>query len=134
MKTIVRFLLYLICILPFIGCSGDEIDEVVTSEYYVKYYVQINNVYSEYSQVYISYSLPNNKTETIIYGETGKKLIKEFIIGPFKYTDKLNLAVSKTDERYRITSIGTEILVSKNNSPFALKKYGNSNIEYTIDY
>lgn len=118
-------------ILPFIGCSGDEIDE---PEYYVKYHVKVNNAYSEYSEVYISYSLPNNKTETIIYGATGKNLIKEFVIGPFKYTDKLNLTVSKTDEKYRIKSIGTEILVSKNNSPFALKKYGTSNIEYTIDY
>lgn len=137
MKAIVKFLLYLICILPFTGCSGDEVDEIeelVTSEYYVKYHVQVNNVFSEYSEVYITYSLPNNKTETIVYGGTGKQLIKEFIIGPFNYADKLNLAVSKTEERYRIKSIGTEILVSKNNSPFALKKIGTVNVEYTIDY
>ena len=95
MKAIVKFLSFLICILPFTGCSGDEVDEIeelVTSEYYVKYHIQVNNVFSEYSEVYITYSLPNNKTETIVYGGTGKQLNKELIIGPFNYADKLNLA------------------------------------------
>ena len=140
MKKIVKFLLYIICVLPFIGCSEGEIDDIekneesITSEYYVKYYVQVNNAITEYSEVNISYSLPNNKTETFVYGGTGKTLVKEIVIGPFGYADKLSLAVSKTDEKYRIKSIDTEILVSKNNSPFALKKYGASSIGYTIDY
>ena len=137
MKEMLKYLLCLICVLPIIGCGEDEFDgsdEIVPSEYYVKYHVQINNVYFEYSEVNISYSLPNNKTDTFVYGGTGKTLVKEIVIGPFSYADKLSLAVTPTSEKYRITSIDTEILVSKNNSPFALKKYGARSLDYRIDY
>ncbi len=134
MKTIVEFLLFLICILPFMGCSGDEIEEdkeLVTSEYYVKYCyggVTSNRAY-HFSVQYTGVSNGSTKQFVSSYEGYASKISDEKICGPFKYGDCVSLRMSGS-----LLNTFLEIYISKDNSPFALKKYGTEFIDYTIDY
>lgn len=145
MKKIVKFLLYLICVLPFIGCSEGEIDDIekneesITSEYYVKYCYGCETLNRKYV-FYVEYtSVSNNSIIQFVNSYEGwaNKFSDEKICGPFKYGDHVSLKMNYSS----MSNTFLEIYISKNNSPFALKKYdyisntsGTGYIDYTIDY
>lgn len=108
-------------------------------EYYVKYHFSANggSHYCGFDIVYVnketSNSNPAVNTISYQYPYVQSKVIdKELICGPFEYGDKASLQMTK--ESSVVTRL-LEIYVSKNNSPFALRKSTNSNLlEYRIDY
>ena len=129
------------------GCSEgkieeiEEVDETVTSEYYVKYCYggAASSMSWYYFDVEYTMDISNNSIiqGTASYEERATKISDEKICGPFKYGDKVSIKMSYTP----MPNIFLEIYISKNNSPFALKKYdyidhpsGARYIDYTIDY
>ena len=108
-------------------------------EYYVKYHFYANGYqhYCGFDIVYVNKETPNSNpaVSTISYQYPyvqSKVIDKELICGPFEYGDKLSIKMIK--ENSVVTRL-LEIYVSKNNSPFALRKSTDSkSLEYMIDY
>ena len=114
--------------------EGTEIDP---DEYYVKYEVNSSTIYS------------GGKLEVTISSETilplvltiDQRVLWEVIIGPVEKGFVASMKVKAKDETNDQLKLYTNIHVSKNNSPFALKKTDGSdtprdqvNITYTINY
>lgn len=110
-----------------------------TDEYYVKY--EIISTASPYSGVKLNTSFNNEQNETnLISHNTGTW---ETIIGPVKKGFVAQLSTNKNGWTGGIENhlkMTINILTSKNNSPFALKKFDNSTtprgiaqLSYTIE-
>ena len=120
------------------GCENNkEETEVEPDEYYVKYEVNSSTIYS------------GGKLEVTINSETNvplvltidQRVLWEVIIGPVEKGFVASMTVKAIDETNDQLKLFTNIHVSKNNSPFALKKTDGSdtprdqvNITYTINY
>ena len=109
------------------------------AEYYVKYHYYANGYqhYCFFDIIYINKQTSNsdgavNKISYQYPYSQAKVIDKELICGPFEYGDKVSLEM--TNESSVVSKL-LEIYISKNNSPFALRKSSKGSlVEYTIDY
>lgn len=117
------------------GCSKK--DDTNNDEYYVKYEVNSSTIYY---QEKLNVTLRNEKdSNTTISINIPSKW--ETVIGPVKKSFNATMAVIKEGAADSQLKLNTQISVSKNNGPFALKQIDNSDaprnsaqINYTIDY
>ena len=116
----------------FVSCDSDP-DDVFKDEYYVKYVVDGSNRQQRVLDVRIKSELDRN-----ISFEINNNAPWEKIIGPVNKGFKAYVGVNANGGAQVIHS---EIYVSKNSGPFALKKKDDSSevrngvsIEYTIDF
>ena len=112
-------------------------EENGNDEYYVKYEVNSSTIYTG-GKLDVIINTENNETMPIIIN---KRVLWETVIGPVKKGFNATLKVSSPTETHNKLKLYTKIYVSKNNSPFALKKNNGSDvprdfvqINYTIDY
>lgn len=141
MKTRGLYSFYWILVIAFFGmlllstaCNKD--DDSDPDEYYVKYEVNSSTIYF------------NQKLEVIINSETGSPIsfsidqnaLWETIIGPVQKDFNATLSVTNLGVEDK-SALYTNISVSKNDSPFALKASDGSDtprnyveLNYTIDY
>ena len=122
-----------------IGCNKKDSDTKVPDEYYIKYEVKSTTTYGG-NKGKMDVTL-NSETNKPIIITIGQGALQETIIGPVQKGFKATLNVSAIGETYELLKIYTNIYVSKNGSPFALKKIDGSdtprdnvNVNYTIDY
>ena len=139
------FGLALILTFSLLGCTESSIEEDINNEnkedvdYYVKYHYYGNGgVHICTFNITFLNSVTSNSNSaenTIIYKYPeyqSKHIEDEIICGPFKKGDKASIEMSNESS---VVNRLLEIYVSKNNSPFALRKSTNSRkLEYTIDY
>ena len=133
-----RFLICLLVGLNLLACSKDSDDEKVSDEYYVKYHFVGSNTARHFVSFEITYTNEQLSTSKKVYGANttafhgSTRYEDEIICGPFKYNDMVKLSMRNL---LSVNSQLLEIYVSKNNSPFALKKSSNSSsVSYSIDY
>jgi hypothetical protein len=107
-----------------------------SDEYYVKYEVDSSTIYLGV-KLNVTITNENNQNMNIIINARAPW---ETIIGPVKKGFNTKLKVT-CEEAYNTLKLYTQISVSKNGSPFALKKIDGSDtsrnsvqINYTIDY
>jgi hypothetical protein len=118
------------------GCdNGNETNS--TNEYYVKYEVNSSTIYMG-GKLNVTIITENNTPMTITIDQG---ILWETIIGPVQKGFLATLLVNASTVTSNEVALYTNIYVSKNNSPFALKKsYGSDTprnsvqISYTIDY
>jgi hypothetical protein len=118
------------------GCDNE--DEIsVSDEYYVKYEVNSTTIYSG-GKLNVTINTEKNTTMTI---SVNTRTQWEAVIGPVQKGFNATLNVIKEGTADSQLQLYTQISVSKNGSPFALKKIDGSDtprnsvqINYTIDY
>ena len=115
-----------------IGCNKENLDE-----YYIKYEVNSFTIYYG-GKLNVTISSENNNNMTI---EINTRSPWETVIGPVKKGFNATLQVNKTGSASSDLKLYTQISVSKNGDPFALKKIDGSDtprnyaqINYAIDY
>ena len=116
-----------------VGCNKEKDND----EYYIKYEVNSSTIYLG-GKLNVILNSENNKTMTIIINQLTPW---ETIIGPVNKGFNATLNVSAAGTTHDKLKLYTNIYVSKNDSPFALKKSDGSdnprdfvNLSYTIDY
>lgn len=128
-KNLISIILILFCC---IGCSKLEPEQQINKdEYYVKYLFEGTNRigYNVYRDCNISFTSESGQVKMAF--NTVNHLSYEVITGPFKYNSKVYATLDSGG--FPNTSI--QILVSKNDSPFALKGMTNEGrLEYIINY
>ncbi len=120
-----------------IANSGCKKDETNKDDYYVKYEVNSSTIYFGGKLNVVLTGANNQNTAFTI----DTRSPWETTIGPVKKGFKANLSVGEMGNNFGHLTLQTQIFVSKNSSPFALKQIDNSNtprtfvqINYTIDY
>lgn len=151
MKKILFTLLFSIVPLLFVSCTTDdrenedniykiECEKKYNLEYYVKYKFKCgNNVhFTQFDIAYINKIDGKCIIEYKKYGMNtsnfhGSRFYEdEIICGPFNYNDTVSLTITN---RHEVYFYNLEIYVSKDSSPFSLKKYENAcSIKYIINY
>lgn len=116
------------------GCSKNS--EVKSSQYYVKYEVKSSTIYIG-GKLNVEITTENNKKTTILIPT---RTPWETVVGPVKKGFKASLKVNDTGNNFGHLKLYTQISVSKEDSPFALKKIDSSDeprtsveTNYTID-
>jgi hypothetical protein len=116
-------------------CDNGDIEPI--DKYYVKYEVNSSTIYSGGK---LDVTINTEKNENLVITISQRNLW-ETIIGPVQKGFNASMRVEATGETYDKLTIYTNIYVSKNGSPFALKKSDGSDtprdnvqISYTIDY
>jgi hypothetical protein len=116
-----------------IGCKK----ETNNDEYYVKYEVNSSTIYYG-ANLGIIINTETNQTTTFTSDQGGHW---EVVIGPVQKGFNAKLYVGAIDDTHDKLKLYTNIYVSKNDSPFALKKSDGSDtprdfveLNYTIDY
>ena len=114
-----------------------EKEKITTDEYYVKYEVNSTTIYYGGK---LDVTLSNETNEPTIIRIDQRKP-SEIIIGPVQKGFKATLKVVAVGGTQNHLKLYANIYVSKNNSPFALKKTDGSDtprdsveLNYTIDY
>ena len=136
------FGLALILTFSLLGCTETSIEEDINNdkkediEYYVKYHYYANGGvhFCGFNITYLNSVTSNSNpaVNTITHQAKSKTVENEIICGPFKKGDKASIEMSNESS---VVSRLLEISVSKNSSPFALRKSTDSRkLEYTIDY
>ena len=122
-------------ILNFSCDNGDEIS--VSDEYFVKYGVYSSTIYFG-GKLNVTLGTENNTNMTITIDQ---RKLWETVIGPVQKGFNATLKVNSVSETYNQLRLYTYLYVSKNGSPFALKKSDSSDtprdsvkINYPIDY
>ncbi len=117
------------------GCNKNN--ETNNDEYYVKYEVKSFTIYTG-NTLYVSINAEDNQNKNFT---TYCNSPWEIVIGPVKKGFVSNLSVNENDSNFGHLTLHTQISVSKNSSPFALKQIDGSDIprtsaqiNYTIDY
>jgi len=120
-----------------ITISGCEKIGINKDDYYVKYEVNSSTIYFG-GKLNVLITGTNNQTTTFTINTRAPW---EVTIGPVKKGFKANLSVTHMGSNSGNLTLKTQISVSKNLSPFALKQIDDSNtprtsvqISYTIDY
>ncbi len=118
------------------GCDKSD-DGNGPDEYYVKYEVNSSTIYSG-EKLNVTINTEKNTTITI---SINARTQWEAVIGPVQKDFNATLDVIKAGTPDSQLQLYTQISVSKNGSPFALKKLDGSDtprnsvqINYTIDY
>ena len=127
-------LVFVITIGIIISSCNKESDN---DEYYVKYEVNSSTIYTG-GKLDVLIKTENNENLSLIIN---KNALWETIIGPVHKGFNASMKVSSPTETYNKLKLYTNIYVSKNDSPFALKKSNGSDIprdsveiNYTIDF
>jgi hypothetical protein len=117
--------------------NGNDSNDIDNDEYYVKYEVNSSTIYIG-GKLNVTINTENNTNTTILINT---RSAWETVIGPVKKGFNSKLQVSETGTNYGHLKLYTQISVSKNNGPFALKKIDGSDtprtsveLNYTIDY
>jgi len=121
----------------FSSCDNESVEQNATDEYYVKY--EMNNSTSPYigGTVNTTINAEDNKENIFVLNTSAAW---ETVIGPVKKGFNAQLKVNSSSNYYGYLKLNVKISVSKNGSPFALKKNdektGETSIQinYTIDY
>jgi hypothetical protein len=118
-----------------LGCNKEN-EENNSDEYYVTYELSSSTIYYG-GKLDVVISTDNNISETFVVNQRQNW---EVIIGPVQKGFKASLSANATGNTYNHLRLYTNIYVSKNGSPFALKKSNGSDeprdavqINYTID-
>jgi hypothetical protein len=118
-----------------IGCSKESKED--KDEYYIKYEVNSSTIYYG-GKLNVTINTENNINTTIAINTRSPW---ETVIGPVKKGFVATLHVSEVETNYGHLKLYTQISVSKNGSPFALKKIDGSEtprtsvqLNYAIDY
>lgn len=143
MKLGYTFLLYgLTVITALISFSCKEDSQPTESnspsdEYYVKYEVNSSTIYSG-GKLDLNIRTEEDKNLTLIINQ---RTLHETIIGPVKKGFNASMSVKAQGNSQNKLQLYTNIYVSKNGSPFALKKSDGSDdprdfvqLSYTINY
>lgn len=119
-----------------LGCEKQN-EKGNSDEYYVKYEVYSTTIYYG-GKLDVTISTENNQGMPITINQ---KQSWETIIGPVQKNFNASLIVNAPGETHNKLRLYTKISVSKNGSPFALKKNDGSDtprdyasLNYTIDY
>ena len=122
------------------NCSkncDEENDEIVSDIYYVKYEVNSSTIYYG-GKLDVRIKKEDNLHTTYVVDQ---RTLWEATIGPVQKGFIADLKVEAQSETYDKLKLYTNIYVSKNDSPFALKESDGSDtprdfvhIDYTIDY
>ncbi|WP_139337848.1 hypothetical protein [Pontibacter indicus] len=142
-KTIYTFLTILCLSLSLFSCEKEEINSKTDADkYYVKYVVDSSTGYPQGS-LNLVITTGNQQSQNYVIGSRSPW---EHIIGPVNKEFKSTIYVTKggpSDTRYWDTQLKLQIqiFVSKNDSPYVLKKSDNSvilrnsvQLDFTIDY
>lgn len=120
-----------------IGCNKKDADIKVPDEYYIKYEVSSNTIYYG-GKLDVTINSETNKPVTITINQ---RTLWETLIGPVQKGFNATLNVTAIGQTHDKLKLYTNIYVSKNGSPFALKKIDGSDtprdnvsVNYTIDY
>lgn len=134
------FTIGLILLLGMLSPSCEKENEgenAPSDEYYVKYEVNSTTIYLGRK---LDVTLNTEKNELMTMTIDQRKL-SETVIGPVEKGFKATLKVVAAGETHDKLKLYTKIYVSKNDSPFALKKNDGSDtprdfvqLSYTIDY
>jgi hypothetical protein len=131
-KGLMLLLVLTIGILNF-GCYKDSNDD----EYYIKYEVGSSTIYS-LGKLDVILSNEKNLNTTLSINTKSKW---EAVVGPVKKGFKANIEVSEAGNNHGKLTLSTQISVSKNNGPFALKAIDDSDdprtnvqLGYAIDF
>lgn len=136
MKKILYIIFSVFCLF---NCSKSE-PQVNNDEYYAKYVIQFSKNSIHMDQARITFTFTDEHLKTQVKNYVGTSGEDEIVCGPFKLGDKI---VASCDLSASIPyTYFVELLISKNNSPFALKKTKSSSsqepyttlLEYIIDY
>ena len=121
----------------FIACKKDSTEPTNNDEYYVKYEVESSSIYSGGTLNVVLIAEKYQNTAFTI----NTRSPWETVIGPVKKGFVANLSVSEIEPNYGWLTLQTQISVSKNGSPFAIKQIDDSGTprtsvqtSYTIDY
>lgn len=124
----------LLIIVTNYGCKKDLVN---SDEYYIKYEVNSSTIYSGGKLNVVLKDENNQDKNTTI----NTRSLWENVIGPVKKGFAANLSVSEVGNNNGQLKLYAQISISKNGSPFALKKDDNSDvsrtsvqINYTINY
>jgi hypothetical protein len=139
-STIFRLsLLVAVCGLFILQSCKKEKGANNTDEYYIKYEVNSTTTYGG-SIGKLDVTL-NSETNTPMTITINQRTLSETVIGPAKKGFNATLKVNAIGKTYDVLKLYTNIYVSKNGSPFALKKIDGSDIprdnvsvSYVIDY
>ena len=126
--------LILIFAVSLFGCKESDIEKSINDDYYVKYHFYADGYNYVYFDIIYLNSVTSNSNPAINTDSYKgyKSFENEKICGPFKKGDKVSIEMSNETG---VVNRLLEIYVSKNNSPFALRKSTSSKkLEYTIDY
>lgn len=133
-KGLIWGLIFAIGIINF-SCEKENAED--SDEYYVTYEVSSSTIYHG-GKLDVTINTENNQNMSLTISE---RITWEIIIGPVQKGFNATLKVNSQGETYNKLRLYTNIYVSKNGSPFALKKYDGSDtprdsvqINYTIDY
>jgi len=117
--------------------SGPEDNNSSSDEYYVKYEVNSSTIYMG-GKLDMTIRTEENKNLTL---EIDQRTLHETIIGPVEKGFAASMSVTAQGNTHDKLKLYTNIYVSKNGSPFALKKSDGSDeprdfvqLSYTIDY
>ncbi|MEZ4892811.1 MAG: hypothetical protein R3A50_09800 [Saprospiraceae bacterium] len=117
------------------GCCKDE--ETGTDEYYVKYEVNSSTIYLG-GKLNVELNAENNQNISL---QINTRSEWETVIGPVNKGFQASLKVSEAGNNYGHLMLYSQISVSKNGSPFALKVIDDSDVPrtsveimYRIDY
>ena len=139
-STVFRLsLLVAICGLLILQSCKKEKGANNTDEYYIKYEVNSTTTYGgNIGKLDVTLNSETNTPMTITINQ---RTLSETVIGPAKKGFNATLKVSAIGKTYDVLKLYTNIYVSKNGSPFALKKIDGSDIprdnvsvSYVIDY
>lgn len=133
---IILFLGFLISIGTIITSCEKE-NTVDANEYYVKYEVNSTTIYSG-GKLNVTINTETNELMTL---SINQRKLSEIVIGPVKKGFIASMIVAASGETHDRLKLYATIFVSKNGSPFALKKNDGSDeprdsveLDYTIDY
>ncbi len=110
-----------------------------TDEYYIKYEVNSTTTYGgNLGKLDVTFNSENNTPMTITINQ---RTLNETVIGPVKKGFNATLKVNAIGKTYDLLKLYTNIYVSKNGGPFALKKIDGSDIprdnvsvSYVVDF
>ena len=139
-STFFRFsLLAAVCGLFFLQSCKKEKGADKTDEYYIKYEVNSTTTYGG-NLGKLDVTL-NSETNTPMAFTINQRMLSETVIGPVKKGFNATLKVNAIGNTYNLLKLYTNIYVSKNGGPFALKKIDGSDIprdnisvSYVIDF
>lgn len=127
--------LSLLIALSTFSCEKD--DAIPIDEYYVKYEVNSSTIYSG-AKLDFTIRTEKNEDLTLVINQ---RTLHETIIGPVEKGFNASMLVSAQGNTHDKLKLYTNIYVSKNGSPFALKESDGSDkprdfvqLSYTIDY
>ena len=131
-RILTTMLMALASFFAVISCSKPEHDSRTNNdEYYVKYLFEAANNVGDTHYRDCSISFTSDEGQVKMAFKTVLRLSHEVVTGPFKYGSRVYATLNGGG--FPKTSI--QIFVSKNDSPFALKRMDNGGrLDYTIDY